>query len=407
MLSKTLAVVLAGGVGSRLQPLTHQRAKPAVPFGGKYRIIDFTLTNCLHSGLRRILVLTQYKSHSLQKHLRDGWSIFNPELGEYITPIPPQMRTGDNWYSGTANALYQNLYLIERSDADWVVILSGDHIYRMDYAPMIEFHKQSGAAATIACMDVSIKEASQFGIMTLDQTSKVTVFEEKPENPTPVDDNPDLALASMGIYVFSTKDLLDAISSDHTDSSSEHDFGKNILPKMIDNQGVYGYRFGGDSGRVSPDKYWRDVGTLDAFYEANMDLLEAIPPLNLYQDDWPIRTYSGQYPPARTTQGTYGSEGIFINSIVSSGSVISGGSVQESILFNNVRVNNESTVERSILFEGVDIGNGVNIKNSIIDKNVKVPDGEEIGYNLEKDKQRFTVSDNNIVVIPKGYVFEN
>ena len=406
MLSKTLAVVLAGGVGSRLQPLTTQRAKPAVPFGGKYRIIDFTLTNCLHSGLRRILVLTQYKSHSLQKHLRDGWSIFNPELGEYITPIPPQMRTGDNWYSGTANAIYQNLYLIERSDADWVVILSGDHIYRMDYAPMIEFHKQSGASATIACMDVSIKEASQFGIMTLDQSGKVTAFAEKPENPTPVEDNPDLALASMGIYVFSTKDLLEAINSDHNDNSSDHDFGKNILPKMIDNQGVYGYRFGGESGRVSPDNYWRDVGTLDAFYEANMDLLEAVPPLNLYQGDWPIRTYSGQYPPARTAQGTYGSEGIFINSIVSSGSVISGGSVQESILFNNVRVNNESTVERSILFEGVDVGNGVTIKNSIIDKNVTIPDGEEIGFDLEKDKKRFTVSDNNIVVIPKGYVFE-
>ena len=406
MQSKTLAIVLAGGVGSRLQPLTLQRAKPAVPFGGKYRIIDFTLTNCLHSGLRRILVLTQYKSHSLQKHLRDGWSIFNPELGEYITPIPPQMRTGDNWYSGTANAIYQNLYLIERSDADWVVILSGDHIYRMDYAPMIKFHKQCGASATIACMDVPIQEANQFGIMTLDHTSKVTAFHEKPDNPTPVADNPDLALASMGIYVFSTKDLLDAINHDHNDNSSEHDFGKNILPKMIDTQSVYGYRFGGDSGRVSPDKYWRDVGTLDAYYQANMDLLEAIPPLNLYQDDWPIRTYSGQYPPARTTQGTYGSEGIFINSIVSSGSVISGGSVQESILFNNVRINNESTVERSILFEGVDIGNGVHIKNCIIDKNVIVPDGEEIGYDLEKDKQRFTVSDNNIVVIPKGYIFE-
>jgi glucose-1-phosphate adenylyltransferase len=406
MLSKTLAIVLAGGVGSRLQPLTNQRAKPAVPFGGKYRIIDFTLTNCLHSGLRRILVLTQYKSHSLQKHLRDGWSIFNPELGEYITPIPPQMRTGDNWYSGTANAIYQNLYLIERSDADWVVILSGDHIYRMDYAPMIKFHKQSGASATIACMDVPIKEANQFGIMTLDHTGKVAAFDEKPDNPTSVADNPDMALASMGIYVFSTKYLLDTINNDHNDSSSEHDFGKNILPKLIDTQSVYGYRFGGESGRVSPDKYWRDVGTLDAYYQANMDLLESIPPLNLYQDDWPIRTYSGQYPPARTTQGTYGSEGIFINSIVSSGSVISGGSVQESILFNNVRVNNESTVERSIVFEGVDIGNGVHIKNSIIDKNVIIPDGEEIGYDLEKDKQRFTVSDNNIVVIPKGYIFK-
>lgn len=405
MLSNTLTVVLAGGVGSRLQPLTNQRAKPAVPFGGKYRIIDFTLTNCLHSGLRRILVLTQYKSHSLQKHLRDGWSIFNPELGEYITTIPPQMRTGNNWYSGTADAIYQNLYLIERSEADWVVVLSGDHIYRMDYAPMIEFHKQSGASATIACMEVALKDAHQFGIMALDDKGKVVGFEEKPKQPTPTAGNPDLALASMGIYVFSTQDLINAVSSDHDDASSDHDFGKNILPRLMESQRVYGYRFGGDSGRVSPDKYWRDVGTIDAYYDANMDLLEAVPPLNLYQNDWPIRTYSGQHPPARTAQGSYGSEGIFINSIVSSGSVISGGSVQESILFNNVRVNNEAIVERSLLFEGVEIGNGARIKHCIIDKNVKVPDGEEIGYDLEKDKQRFTVSANNVVVIPKGYVF--
>jgi glucose-1-phosphate adenylyltransferase len=405
MLSKTLTIVLAGGVGSRLQPLTNQRAKPAVPFGGKYRIIDFTLTNCLHSGLRRILVLTQYKSHSLQKHLRDGWSIFNPELGEYITTIPPQMRTGNNWYSGTADAIYQNLYLIERSEADWVVVLSGDHIYRMDYAPMIEFHRQSGASATIACMEVSVKDAHQFGIMSLDDTGKVIGFEEKPQNPTTIAGNPDFTLASMGVYVFSTQDLIKAVSLDHEDDSSDHDFGKNILPRMMESQRVYGYSFGGESGRVSPDKYWRDVGTIDAFYESNMDLLEAVPPLNLYQNDWPIRTYSGQHPPARTAQGSYGSEGIFINSIVSSGSVISGGSVQESILFNNVRVNNEAIVERSLLFEGVEIGNGARIKNCIIDKNVKVPDGEEIGYDLEKDKQRFTVSANNVVVIPKGYVF--
>jgi len=405
MLSKTLTVVLAGGVGSRLQPLTDQRAKPAVPFGGKYRIIDFTLTNCLHSGMRRILVLTQYKSHSLQKHLRDGWSIFNPELGEYITTIPPQMRTGNNWYSGTADAIYQNLYLIERSGAEWVVVLSGDHIYRMDYAPMIEFHKESGASATIACMEVAVKDAHHFGIMSLDDSGKVVGFEEKPEHPQTIAGNTNLALASMGIYVFSTKDLLTAVSQDHDDATSNHDFGKNILPKMMESQRVYGYSFGGESGRVSPDKYWRDVGTIDAYYDANMDLLEAVPPLNLYQDDWPIRTYSGQHPPARTAQGSYGSEGIFINSIVSSGSVISGGSVQESILFNNVRVNNESIVERSLLFEGVQIGNGVRIKHCIIDKNVKVPDGEEIGYDLEKDKQRFTVSPNNVVVIPKGYVF--
>lgn len=406
MLSKTIAVVLAGGAGSRLQPLTDQRAKPAVPFGGKYRIIDFTLTNCLHSGLRRILVLTQYKSHSLHKHLRDGWSIFNPELGEYITTVPPQMRISDNWYSGTADAIYQNLYLLERSEAEWVIILSGDHIYRMDYAPMIEFHKQSGAAATIACMEVDIKEANQFGIMTLDRHNKVVDFQEKPRNPTATATKPNSALASMGIYVFSTKVLLEALSADHENSTSNHDFGKDILPVLMDRQPVYGYQFGGKAGRVLPDRYWRDVGTLDAYYQANMDLLEAVPPINLYQNNWPIRTYSGQYPPARTTQGAFGSEGIFINSIISSGSVISGGSVQESILFNNVRVNNETTVEKSLLFEGVEVGNGVQIKNSIIDKNVNIPDGEQIGFDLEKDRQRFIISTNGIVVIPKGYRFQ-
>jgi len=407
MLNETLAIVLAGGVGSRLQPLTHQRTKPAVPFGGKYRIIDFTLTNCLHSGMRRILVLTQYKSHSLQKHLRDGWSIFNPELGEYITPIPPQMRTGDNWYSGTADAIYQNLYLIQRSGAKWVLILSGDHIYRMDYAPMIKFHEQNNATATIACMNVNIADAHQFGIMSVDQNQKITQFIEKPEQPAPTSpDDINHALASMGIYIFSTQELVAAVASDHDDSTSNHDFGKNILPRMIDNQHVYGYRFGGESGRVSPDNYWRDVGTLDAYYEANMDLLQPIPPMNLYQNDWPIRTYSGQHPPARTAQGDFGSEGIFINSIVSSGSVIAGGSAQESILFNNVRVKNESTVEKSLLFEGVVVGNGVRLKNCIVDKNVVIPDGESIGYDAEKDRERFTLSPNNIVAVPKGYQFK-
>jgi len=406
MLSKTIAIVLAGGAGTRLSPLTLQRAKPAVPFGGKYRIIDFTLTNCLHSGLRRILVLTQYKSHSLQKHLRDGWSIFNPELGEYITTVPPQMRMSDTWYSGTADAIYQNLYLLERSEADWVIILSGDHIYRMDYAPMLEFHKANEASATIACMEVDINEANQFGVMTLDTNNKISNFHEKPQHPVPSASNPEKAMVSMGIYVFSTRQLIEALLADTEIESSSHDFGKNIIPSMIERQNVYAYQFGGSTGRVSPDRYWRDVGTIDAYYQANMDLLEAVPPINLYQNDWPIRTYSGQYPPARTTQGIYGSEGIFINSIISSGSVISGGSVQESIMFNNARVNNESTIEKSLLFEGVEIGNGVRIKNCIIDKNVKVPDGEIIGYDLEKDRKRFTVSPNNVVVIPKAYQFD-
>lgn len=405
MLDKTLTIVLAGGLGSRLHPLTKDRTKPAVPFGGKYRIIDFTLTNCLHSGLRRILVLTQYKSHSLQKHLRDGWSIFNPELGEYVTPIPPQMRTGDNLYRGTADAIYQNLYLVERSGAKWVVILAGDHIYRMDYAPMIRFHVERDADVTVACMEVAKNEASSFGIVSLNEDKRIAGFEEKPAEPKLLAENEQHALASMGIYVFSTEKLINIVEQDQKQSSSAHDFGKDILPRIIDSQKVYGYLFGGDLGRVSPDRYWRDVGTIDAFYQSNMDLLKPIPPINLYQTDWPIRTYSGQYPPARTAPGEYGSEGISINSIVSSGTVIAGGSVQGSILFNNVYVGDEAIVEGSLLFEGVRVGSHAQLRNCIVDKYVDIPAGEQIGYSLERDRERFTVSDSGIVVVPKAYKF--
>ena len=406
MLDKTLGIILAGGIGARLHPLTAERAKPAVPFGGKYRIIDFTLTNCLHSGLRRLLVFTQYKSHSLQKHLRDGWSIFNPELGEFITPVPPQMRTGESWYRGTADAIYQNLYLIERSGARWIVILSGDHIYRMDYAPMIEFHIEHNADCTIACMEVNIQESKQFGIITLDDRQQISSFVEKPAQPTPLPNDPEHSLASMGIYVFSTDYLMKVVEQDHTEQRSSHDFGNDLIPKLISSGKVFGYKFGGELGRVSPDRYWRDVGTIDSYYQANMDLLKPIPPINLYQKDWPIRTYSGQYPPARTAPGEFGSEGIFINSIVASGTVIAGGSVQGSILFNNVLVEEDAMIEGSILFDGVQIGKGAQLRNCIIDKYVQVPNGEQIGYDLTKDRERFEVSDNGIVVIAKGYCFQ-
>ena len=405
MNEQTLAVILAGGIGSRLAPLTADRAKPSVPFGGKYRIIDFTLTNCLHSGLRRVLLLTQYKSHSLHKHIRDGWSVFNPELGEYITTVPAQMRTGDSWYKGTADALYQNLYLLERSGADYIVVLPGDHIYRMDYAPMVKFHKESGAELTIACMNVPLKTAKQFGVMSLDDNGLVTEFIEKPDSPQPDKKDPNTALASMGIYVFNTKTLLNILEEDHNCGDSDSDFGKDIIPKMIASSSVYGYGFGSDAGRVTPDKYWRDVGTLDAFYQANMDLLNEIPPMNLYQSSWPVRTYAGQYPPARTVPGASGSEGITINSIISSGTVISGATAQHSILFNNVFLGDESSVYGSLLFEGVRVGKGCQLNNCIIDKDVCVPDGEIIGFNQEDDRARFTISENGIVVVPKGYDF--
>ncbi len=406
MLEKTLAIILAGGVGSRLYPLTADRAKPAVPFGGKYRIIDFTLANCLHSDIRRILVLTQYKSHSLQKHLRDGWSIFNPELGEYITTVPPQMRVSGEWYSGTANAIYQNLYMLERSDAEWVLILSGDHIYRMDYAEMLRAHVASQADVTVACMELDVQHAADFGIMTVDADGRISDLAEKPEQPRALPEDPGHALASMGIYVFGKHLLLEVLQQDHDKPDSSHDFGRDILPAMIRAGRAYAYRFGGVGGRVTPDRYWRDVGSIDAYYEANMALLEPVPPLDLYQEDWTIRTYQGQHPPARTVPGASGNEGVFVNSILGSGTVIAGGGVNRSILFSRVRVNDEAIVEDAILFDDVVVGSGAQVKHCIVDKGVVIPDGETVGVDRAKDAQRFHVSPNGIVVIPKRYRFQ-
>ncbi|WP_274699430.1 glucose-1-phosphate adenylyltransferase [Vibrio aestuarianus] len=401
----TLTVVLAGGMGSRLSPLTDDRAKPAVPFGGKYRIIDFTLTNCLHSGLRQILVLTQYKSHSLQKHLRDGWSIFNPELGEFITVVPPQMRKGGKWYEGTADAIYHNMWLLSRSDAKHVVVLSGDHIYRMDYAAMLEEHKKSGAALTIACMDVPRHEASAFGVMSVNEELKITSFFEKPSDPPPMPNNPNRSLVSMGIYIFDMETLKSALHYDSELEHSSHDFGKDIIPKLIETGSVYAYEFCGDHGRVAKDCYWRDVGTIDSFYDANMDLLEPVPPMNLYQKNWAIRTYEAQYPPARTVSSATGNEGIFINSIIANGVVNSGGSVQHSIVSSNVRIDDGATVVDSILFDDVQVGAGCELTNCIIDKHVKVPPNTKIGLNRAEDAQRFHISEKGIVVVPESYQF--
>lgn len=405
MIEETLTIILAGGLGARLNPLTLNRAKPAVPFGGKYRVIDFSLANCLHSGLRRILVLTQYKSLSLQKHLRDGWSIFNPELGEFITTVPPQMRTGDRWYSGTADAVYQNLYLLERSGAKWVLILSGDHIYRMDYAAMLKSHQEKNAVLTIACMEVPLPEASQYGIMSVDEEFRITQFVEKPEKAVPILGDSEHALASMGIYVFSIEKLLEILDTDSQIESSSHDFGRDIIPGLIGSDNVYAHPFGSAEGRVTQDKYWRDIGTIDSYYEANMDLLKPVPPMDLYQPEWPIRTYQMQTPPARTVPGMNGSEGISINSITSSGVVISGGSVQQSILSPNVYVDDEASIFGAILFDGVRVGKGARIQRCIIDKEVVIPDGEEIGFDLIKDRERFFVSDTGVVVVPSDYQF--
>ena len=405
ILNQTMTFILAGGVGSRLSPLTAKRSKPAVPFGGKYRIIDFTLTNCLHSGLRKILVLTQYKSHSLNKHLRDGWSIFNPELGEYITPVPAQMNSGETWYKGTADAIFQNLNLLERSQAEYVLILSGDHIYRMDYDAMIRSHQKTKADVTIACMEVAVEEARAFGVVVTKEDKRIVAFEEKPKQPTPIADKPSQALASMGLYIFSTELLTKALLQDHENPSSSNDFGKDILPLLVKDKKVQAYTFGDTGGRVSQDRYWRDVGTIDAYYQANMDLLEPIPPLDLYQPNWFVRTYQQQTPPARTTTGKSGSEGSFINSILASGVVISGGHVHHSVLFHNISVGDNAVIENSIIFGEVQIGAGVMLKNCIVDKNVTIPSGEIIGHDLIQDQKRFTVSENGIVVVPEDYIF--
>jgi glucose-1-phosphate adenylyltransferase len=404
MLDSTISIILAGGIGSRLHPLTAERAKPAVPFGGRYRIIDFTLSNCLHSGLRQILVLTQYKSHSLQKHLRDAWSVYNPELGDYITTVPPQMRTGESWYSGTADAIYQNLFLLERSGAEYALILSGDHIYRMDYAAMLQYHHESRADMTVACLSVDLEQAKSFGVLTVNKEHQVVSFHEKPENPREIGNDSGRAIASMGVYVFSIDLLTKVLNEDH-DKFSTHDFGKDILPSMVGSYRVMAYGFGGTSGRVSVDRYWRDVGTVDAYYEANMDLLRPMPAIDLYQGDWHIRTYEGQYPPARSVHGRSGCEAEIVNCMLASGTLVIGGAVRHSILFPNVRVEESAVIESSLLFHGVTVGEGAQLQRCIVDKHVVIPPGETIGFNLSSDEKRFTVSDRGIVVVPKAYRF--
>ncbi len=405
IVDKTLTVILAGGTGSRLYPLTADRAKPAVPFGGIYRIIDFTLSNCLHSGLRRILVLTQYKSHSLQKHLRDGWSIFNPEIGEFITTVPAQMRMGEGWYAGTADAIYQNRYLLERSKAECVLILAGDHIYRMDYARMLEEHTRRKFDATVACVPVPLADARSFGVIEIDDDLRVQKFIEKPQAPSPMRIDSTQALVSMGIYVFRLPLLLEILHQDHQEKGSQHDFGRNIFPRMIGTHAVGAYCFGGVEGRVTQDGYWRDVGTLDAYYEANMDLLKPIPPLDLYQKDWLIRTYHGQYPSARMVPSVSGQDGLVTNAMLAAGDVIIGAQITHSIFAPDVWVREGAAVEGSILFERVRVGPGTRLRRCIIDKDVQVPPKETIGWDLERDRQRFTVSEGGVVVVPKGYRF--
>ena len=405
MRNENLAIILAGGAGSRLKPLTSDRAKPAVPFGGKYRIIDFTLANCLHSGLRQILVLTQYKSFSLQKHLRDAWSIFNSELGEYVTSVPPQMLRGNHWYEGTADAVFQNLYLLKRSGAKRVLILSGDHIYRMDYGSMLKLHQSSGADMTVATMQVGVEHACDFGVLSVNKDGRVDSFQEKPSHPVTTPGDSKYILASMGIYSFSIDLLIQVLEADEMNMNSSHDFGKDIIPKLILEHNVFAYRFDSKEGRVTPDYYWRDVGTIDSYYQANMDLLKPVPPLDLYQHNWPIRSYQTQNPPLRAVPASSGEKGVFINSMAAGGVVIHGGKVHDSILFANVFIDDGAVLRNAILFDRVKVGAGAQLQNCIVDKAVNIPAGESIGFDKAKDAERFTISKNGIVVIPKNYVF--
>ncbi|MBP1749183.1 MAG: glgC [Deltaproteobacteria bacterium] len=401
---KTVAFVLAGGAGERLHPLTRDRAKPAVVFGGKYRIIDFTLSNCVNSGIRKIFVLPQYKSYSLIEHIRDAWSILNPELGEYVSNLPPQMRVSEEWYRGTADAVYQNLYHLRQVDADNVVILSADHIYKMDYSNFVRYHQSKKADMTVASIEVDLEDASRFGIIAAGADSRITGFEEKPENPRQLPGKPGRTSVSMGVYVFKRDVLIDMLIKDAAREDSLHDFAHDVIPYMYPRHNVFTYKFG--AGRGKDEHYWRDIGTIDAYWKANMDLASVRPEFNLYDHNWPIRTYQGQYPPAKTifADENKGRAGKALDSVICGGVIISGGKVYASVLSPGVRVNSYAEVSESILFHNVVIGMRAKVRRAIIDKGVRVPDGMKIGYDLEEDRKRFLVTDEGIVVIPKGEI---
>ncbi|OIO34585.1 MAG: glucose-1-phosphate adenylyltransferase [Candidatus Omnitrophica bacterium CG1_02_40_15] len=399
-----LTFIMAGGKGERLYPLTKDRTKPAVPFGGIYRIIDFTLSNCINSGLRKIHVLTQYKSYSLTRHISRGWNVLNEELGEYIDAIPAQQRVDDHWYKGTADSIYQNIYAIEDEKPEYVLILAGDHVYKMNYMEMLEFHKEKKADLTISVIEVPKEKAGEFGVCEVDKNSTVKNLIEKPKKQIENISGGKFIYASMGIYIFNTEVLEKILEKDAKDEKSTHDFAKNIIPMMISSDKVYAFNL--KDKDINQPKYWRDAGSIDVYFEANMDLIQVVPPLNLYDKEWPFRTYQEQYGPAKTLWAEKNNNriGMALNSIISNGCIISGGKVESSVLSPDVRINSFSEVSDSILMEGVDIGRYAKVKRAIIDKNVKVPQKMEIGYDLEKDRKRFTVTESGIVVIPKDMI---
>jgi glucose-1-phosphate adenylyltransferase len=388
-----LVMVLAGGAGERLYPLTKERAKPAVYFGGPYRIIDFTLSNCINSGLRRIFIALQYKSLSLSRHIRMGWSVVADELGEFIEILSPQKRVGEHWYLGTADAVYQNLYSILRENPRHLIVLSGDHVYKMDYARMLRLHRERGAAATLAVIEVSSEEASRFGVLQVDQQDRLTGFLEKPRH-LPAGTQ---VLASMGIYIFDMHVLVPALEADARQSTT-HDFGKDIIPALLSQVPIYVYRFTDENKKEA--KYWRDIGTLDAYYAANMDLCQVNPEFNLYDPEWPLRTHQVQAPPAKFVFADEGRRcGQALDSIISAGCIISGSRIAGSVLCPNVRVHSFCTIEQSILMPGVRVGRHAQIRRAIIDRDVVLPRGVRIGFNDAEDRQRHTVTESGIVVV--------
>lgn len=403
----TLGVLLAGGAGERLYPLTRDRAKPAVTFGGIYRIIDITLSNCINSDLRHVYILTQYKALSLNRHIREGWNIVANDLGEFVEILPPMKRVSDNWYLGTADAVYQNIYSIGAEQPKHVLILSGDHIYKMNYGRMMQQHLDSGADVTLATILIDPSETKHFGVVEIDSTGRITGFEEKPkETKTRSPYNPNMVSGSMGVYIFNTDVLIPVLLKDAEDPESRHDFGHNILPKMVDDYKIYSFNFIDENKKEA--LYWRDVGTLDAFYEANMDLISVSPVFNLYDREWPMRTYQRQYPPAKFVFSEPGRTGSAVDSIISSGCIISGGMVRSSVFSPDVRVNSYSEVESSIVFSHVNIGRHCRIRRAIIDRDVHIPEGTVIGYDHESDRQRYFVTDTGITVVTRDYsLFES
>lgn len=395
---RSYAIILAGGRGSRLENLTDWRAKPAVPFAGKFRIIDFTLSNCVNSGIRRIGVATQYKSQSLIRHIQAGWSFLDGRLHEFIDLLPAQQQVHESWYKGTADAVFQNLDLLRRNRSEFVLVLSGDHVYKMDYGKMLASHVQCGADLTIACHEVPITDARAFGVMGTDAEGRITSFQEKPEQPVPISGRPGYALASMGVYVFNTRFLFEQLIKDADTTNSGHDFGRDIIPGLIGRYALFAHRFA-DSCVDKQASYWRDVGTVDAYWEANIDLTKVVPQLDLYDLEWPIWTYQEQLPPAKFVFDEEGRRGMAVDSLVSGGCIISGATVRRSLLFSSVRIEAQASVEDSVILPSVEIGRGAIIKRAVLDRRCKIPEGMVVGVDPDEDRRRFHVTAKGITLV--------